>query len=134
MVDLKMIVVSASIHSNNSRCFADFSEQRIMSLLNDELADNLGNMLNRVTGIKINPSQTYPSFYLDHFPLGGPPQGRVTVEDYKLLNTLSTLTDEVTDLYDDFKFGIGITKIMECVQLVCCKPSPINPYHTHVHT
>lgn len=103
MVDLKMIVVSASIHSNNSRCFADFSEQRIMSLLNDELADNLGNMLNRVTGIKINPSQTYPSFYLDHFPLGGPPQGRVTVEDYKLLNTLSTLTGKLDVTINDIE-------------------------------
>lgn len=72
--------------------FADFSEQRITSLLNDELADNLGNMLNRVTAVKINPLQTYPSFYVDLFPLSGPPQGRITAEDYKLLKTMSTLT------------------------------------------
>lgn len=97
---------------------SDFSEQRITSLLNYELADNLGNMVNRVTGVKINPLQTYPCFHLDLFPLSGPtPQGRAMAEDYKLLNTMSTLTDEVTDLYNDFKFGMAITKIMECVHM-----------------
>ena len=73
--------------------FVDFSEQRITSLLNYELADNLGNMVNRVTGVKINPLQTYPCFHLDLFPLSGPtPQGRAMAEDYKLLDTMSTLT------------------------------------------
>jgi len=74
---------------------ADFSEHRIISLLNDELADNLGNMLNRVTGIKINPSQTYPSFYLNLFPLTGFLQGRATAEDYRLIKTMSMLTGKV---------------------------------------
>lgn len=96
---------------------SDFSEHRIISLLNYELADNLGNMLNRVTGVKINPSQTYPSFYLDLFPLSGLPQGRVTVEDYEFLDKMSTLTNEVTNLYDNFKFGMAVVKIMECVQM-----------------
>ena len=30
-----------------------------------------------------------------------------------------SITDEVTNLYDNFKFGVAITKIMECVQMVC---------------
>lgn len=84
-----------SIHSNSCTYnLVDFSEHRIISLLNYELADNLGNMLNRVTGVKINPSQTYPSFYLDLFPLSGLPQGRVTVEDYEFLDKMSTLTSK----------------------------------------
>ncbi|XP_065898244.1 methionine--tRNA ligase, mitochondrial-like isoform X2 [Dysidea avara] len=97
---------------------SDFTENRITSLLNTELADNLGNMLNRVTGVKVNPSQTYPPFHIDLFPLNATssPQCRAGSEDYELLNTMNNLTDEVSKLYNDFKFGMAITKIMECVQ------------------
>ena len=29
------------------------------------------------------------------------------------------ITADITDLYNDFKFGVAITKIMECIQMVC---------------
>ena len=75
-------------------CLLDFTEDRITSLLNTELADNLGNMLNRVTGLKVNPSQTYPPFCVNLFPLNttSSPQCRAGSEDYELLNTMNNLT------------------------------------------
>ena len=34
----------------------DYSEDRVISLLNADLADTLGNLLQRVTGKKLNPA------------------------------------------------------------------------------
>ena len=111
---LQLLLASSATNSYN--CFVDFSEQRITSLLNYELADNLGNMVNRVTGVKINPLQTYPCFHLDLFPLSGPtPQGRAMAEDYKLLNTMSTLTGKFSRGEVDSK------KYFNNLNLVCIR-------------
>ena len=37
----------------------------------------------------------------------------------RILSVLCSITDEVSNLYDNFKFGVAIAKIMECVQMVC---------------
>ena len=45
----------------------------------------------------------------------------LTMNDYLFyqVNLPCSITDEVTTLYDSFKFGVAIAKIMECVQMVC---------------
>ena len=92
-----MILIEKSVPVAVLSCVVlDFAEDRITKLLNTELADNLGNMLNRVTGVKVNPSQTYPPFHVDLFPLytTSSPQCRASSEDYELLNAMNNLTGQ----------------------------------------
>lgn len=41
--------------------FSDFNEEKMRRYLNAELADTLGNLLNRCTSKAINPGQIWPS-------------------------------------------------------------------------
>ena len=43
--------------------------------------------------------------------------------------SVCSITDEVTNLYDNFKFGMAINKIMQCAQMVCCTLQQM-PYYT----
>ena len=45
----------------NCASIVDYSDERIVSSLNVDLADTLGNLLQRCTAASINPSQTVPS-------------------------------------------------------------------------
>lgn len=40
--------------------FLDYSERKVTAILNSELADTLGNLLNRCTGLVINKNQVFP--------------------------------------------------------------------------
>lgn len=44
----------------------DYSEEKARRILNAELADKLGNLLNRCTGSSLNPRQVWPSINPEH--------------------------------------------------------------------
>ena len=65
-------------------------------LLNADLADTMGNLLQRVTATKLNPQGPKVKFSTDLFPLGGQERSpvnsvRTTEEDYALVNNLTEL-------------------------------------------
>ena len=71
--------------------------------LNAELANTLGNLLNRVTSVSINPFQIYPS--------------------HSLLSSSTELVDQcvnlplcVTKAYDSYRFYHGIIAIMDVLR------------------
>lgn len=47
--------------------FSDYSETKILRMLNAELADTLGNLLNRCCGKTVNPHQQFPVFNQQDF-------------------------------------------------------------------
>uniref|UniRef100_A0A9L0TDX6 Methionine--tRNA ligase, mitochondrial n=1 Tax=Equus caballus TaxID=9796 RepID=A0A9L0TDX6_HORSE len=65
----------------------DYYDEKVVKLLDSELADALGGLLNRCTAKRINPSGTYPAFCTTCFPsepgLVGP-SVRAQAEDYAL--------------------------------------------------
>nr|XP_026255122.1 methionine--tRNA ligase, mitochondrial isoform X3 [Urocitellus parryii] len=66
----------------------DYYDEKVVKLLDSELADALGGLLNRCTAKRINPSGTYPAFCTTCFPskpgLVGP-SVRAQAEDYALV-------------------------------------------------
>ena len=47
---------------NNVNCITDYSAEKVMNILNSELANTLGNLLSRCTSTTVNPKQTFPKF------------------------------------------------------------------------
>lgn len=47
---------------NCSYIFTDYSETKAIRILNSELADSLGNLLNRCTATTLNPGHIFPKF------------------------------------------------------------------------
>ncbi|XP_045622416.2 methionine--tRNA ligase, mitochondrial [Procambarus clarkii] len=87
-------------HSDNN-----WSESSAIHMLNVELADTLGNLLNRCTAPVLNPSQQMPplnSQYLEEMSLTG----------QKLVEQLVDLPGAVGKHYSDFNFHRGIDVIM----------------------
>jgi methionyl-tRNA synthetase len=41
--------------------YTDYSEEKAYRILNSELADKFGNLLNRCTGASLNPRQVWPA-------------------------------------------------------------------------
>ena len=64
-------------------------------LLNADLADTMGNLLQRITAKKLNPQGPKIKFSTELFPLGdqqqNPDNARATEEDYRLANNLTEL-------------------------------------------
>ena len=64
-------------------------------LLNADLADTMGNLLQRITAKKLNPRGPKIKFSTELFPLGdqekNPDKVRATEEDYRLANNLTAL-------------------------------------------
>lgn len=63
----------------------DYSESKVIDCVNSDLVNTLGNLLNRVTGTVINPSQSLPPFDRQVFDRHGMPVDRT------MLQTLSSL-------------------------------------------
>ncbi|KAJ1153818.1 hypothetical protein NDU88_006576 [Pleurodeles waltl] len=86
----------------------DYYDDKVVKLLNAELADALGGLLNRCTAPAINLAQNYPSFSSACFPdrpaRSGKVLPRATEEDYKLLEFVECLPAEVNDYYENFQF------------------------------
>ncbi|NXX98004.1 SYMM protein, partial [Centropus bengalensis] len=96
----------------------DYYEEKVIKVLNSELADALGGLLNRSTALSINPSSTYPRFsqscfpkVLDHREAKG--TGRASAEDYELLAAVASLPLQVATYFENFQ----IYKALECIAL-----------------
>lgn len=81
---------------------ANFNEYKMTKYLNAELANTLGNLLNRVTSSTINPHCLYPSW-----------SSSLTNE---LIEQYSNLPSRVQTAYDNYEFYHGIIAIMNVLR------------------
>ncbi|XP_005992036.1 methionine--tRNA ligase, mitochondrial [Latimeria chalumnae] len=83
----------------------DYYDDKVVKLLNSELADALGGLLNRCTALSINPRQEYSGFSNLHFSekRDGATPGRASAEDYKLVESVRNLSAEVENFYEKFQ-------------------------------
>uniref|UniRef100_A0A1B6E709 Methionine--tRNA ligase, mitochondrial n=1 Tax=Clastoptera arizonana TaxID=38151 RepID=A0A1B6E709_9HEMI len=85
---------------------SNYSEIKVMRLLNAELADTLGNLLNRCTGTTVNVQQYFPQFDVQYCQ-----------PDAKgLLLALDSLSDEVADHFKQFNFYKGVDVIISTLR------------------
>lgn len=61
---ITIIILSCSIYLSS---VLDYSDTKILRYLNAELADTLGNLLSRCTGVALNPFQTFPKIQATAF-------------------------------------------------------------------
>ncbi|XP_071798311.1 methionine--tRNA ligase, mitochondrial-like [Asterias amurensis] len=97
----------------------DYTDEKILKLLNSELADTFGNLLSRVTGKALNPSQVFPKCHAELFPWQQSSQlasGRATAEDYALVSAVSLLPDSVDSHYNNFEAYKSLDEIMSCLR------------------
>ncbi|XP_068180995.1 methionine--tRNA ligase, mitochondrial [Antennarius striatus] len=92
----------------------DYTEDRAIKLLNAELADSLGGLLNRCTAPGLNPAQIYPSFCPESFP--SQPGGRVKMEDYHMLDAVKHLPSVVEQHYKNMHVFKALEAIGTCVR------------------
>ncbi|KAM9248638.1 methionine--tRNA ligase, mitochondrial [Dugong dugon] len=97
----------------------DYYDEKVVKLLDSELADALGGLLNRCTAKRINPSGTYPAFCTACFPcksgLVGP-LVRAQAEDYALVSAVAALPQQVADHYDNFQIYKALEAVSSCVR------------------
>lgn len=95
-----LLLRGGTLHSDSN-----WSEAQAGHLLNVELADTLGNLLNRCTAPSLNPNQLVPPLdpqYLREMPSAG----------QRLVEQLVELPDTVGKHYHDFNFYHGIEVVM----------------------
>ena len=95
---------------NLSCFFPDFNDKKLKEYVNADLADTLGNLLQRSTNLKLNAKQCFPSLDLNS-QLSGPSAHSNPVAD-ELLQQLSELPDKVALNYENGNFYLGIVDIM----------------------
>uniref|UniRef100_A0A8B9PY71 Methionine--tRNA ligase, mitochondrial n=1 Tax=Apteryx owenii TaxID=8824 RepID=A0A8B9PY71_APTOW len=96
----------------------DYYDEKVVKLVNSELADALGGLLNRSTALSINPSNTYPCFSESCFPKisdydGTQALSRASSEDYELVASVASLPLQVASHFEGFQ----IYKALECIAL-----------------
>jgi methionyl-tRNA synthetase len=84
---------------------ANFNEYKMKKYLNAELANTLGNLLNRVTSSTINPTQIYPSH-----------SSSSSSSAIELIEHCSNLSSRVQTAYDSYEFYHGIIAIMDVLR------------------
>ncbi|XP_022170807.1 methionine--tRNA ligase, mitochondrial [Myzus persicae] len=89
----------------------NYSDLKIRRILNAELADTLGNLLNRCCGKAINPNLSYPKLDLLQIE-------RLRADSYfiELQNKLESLADIVGSHYEELNFYKGIDEIIATLQ------------------
>uniref|UniRef100_A0A3P9LS97 Methionine--tRNA ligase, mitochondrial n=1 Tax=Oryzias latipes TaxID=8090 RepID=A0A3P9LS97_ORYLA len=92
----------------------DYTEEKVIKLLNAELADSLGGLLNRCTAAALNPAQVYPSFCPQAFPRDQ--GGRAAAEDYRMLEAVRNLPFVVEKHYESMHFYKALEAIGACVR------------------
>jgi len=88
----------------------NFSEKSMIQILNLELADTLGNLLNRCSSSKVNKDQVIPQY-----PYPSDDKSALTQDIHDLMEKSSHI---VRDAYDSFNFYQGIVQIMTLLRLV----------------
>ncbi|KAF7657882.1 hypothetical protein LDENG_00020760 [Lucifuga dentata] len=96
----------------------DYNDDKVIKLLNAELADSLGGLLNRCTAPSLNPAQVYPSFCPQLFPdkQGVGSKGRAVVEDYHMLDAVKSLPAVVEEHYERMHVYKALEAISACVR------------------
>ncbi|XP_027590102.2 methionine--tRNA ligase, mitochondrial [Pipra filicauda] len=99
----------------------DYYDEKVVKLLNSELADALGGLLNRSTAPSINPSNTYPRFSEPCFPKvldsrEAKGMGRVSAEDYELVAAVASLPVQVAGYFEGFQIYKALECIAQCVR------------------
>ncbi|XP_064383251.1 methionine--tRNA ligase, mitochondrial-like isoform X2 [Halichondria panicea] len=90
----------------------DYSEKRVVSLLNSDLADTLGNLVQRVTAKKLHASKKSSISQAQWRAAWCLVSG---AEDFVLLERLRKLSESVAEHYENFEFNKGIMKVMNCL-------------------
>jgi len=88
----------------------NFVESRMVHYLNLELADTLGNLLNRSCSLGVNPKQTVPAWN-ENF------KDYETALSASLKASLENLAEAVSQSYENFNFYQGIVLIMDALRL-----------------
>lgn len=92
----------------------DYTEDKVRKLLNAELADTLGGLLNRCTAPALNPAQVYTPFCPHSFP--SEQGGRAVVEDYHMLDAVKHLPAVVEQHYESMHVYKALEAISACVR------------------
>ncbi|XP_076005061.1 methionine--tRNA ligase, mitochondrial isoform X2 [Genypterus blacodes] len=96
----------------------DYKDDKVVKLLNAELADSLGGLLNRCTAPSLNPAQVYPHFCPHSFPSeqGVGSKGRAVIEDYHMLDAVRSLPGVVEQHYESLHTYKALEAICACVR------------------
>lgn len=86
----------------------NFCQEQLINVLNNDLANTLGNLLNRLTAKSVNLEQTFgcPSIDLN------------TIEAENVEKTCHVLVDKVEAHFEAFAYYQGIDEIMDCLRQV----------------
>uniref|UniRef100_A0A8C6WPK3 Methionine--tRNA ligase, mitochondrial n=1 Tax=Neogobius melanostomus TaxID=47308 RepID=A0A8C6WPK3_9GOBI len=94
----------------------DYTDDKVIKLLNAELADALGGLLNRCTAPALNPAQVYPVFCPTSFPVECTKQSRAVAEDYQMLDAVRNLSTTVEQYYEDMHVYKALEAVSACVR------------------
>lgn len=94
----------------------DYTDDKVIKLLNAELADSLGGLLNRCTAPALNPAQVYPVFCPTSFPFESAEQSKAVAEDYHMLVAVGNLPSTVEQYYEDMHVYKALEAISACVR------------------
>ncbi|XP_047440815.1 methionine--tRNA ligase, mitochondrial [Mugil cephalus] len=92
----------------------DYTDDKVMKLLNSEIADSLGGLLNRCTAPALNPAQVYPHFCPQSFSVEH--GGKAVVEDYHMLTSVTNLPSVVEEHYESMHVYKALEAISACVR------------------
>ncbi|XP_030223740.1 methionine--tRNA ligase, mitochondrial [Gadus morhua] len=93
----------------------DYNDAKVLKVLNAELADSLGGLLNRCTAPALNPAQRYPPFCPELFAAGS--GGRATADDWRLLEAVHGLPAVVGRHYETLHAYKALEAVGGCVRL-----------------
>ncbi|KAM6117349.1 LOW QUALITY PROTEIN: methionine--tRNA ligase, mitochondrial-like [Pterocles gutturalis] len=96
----------------------NYYDEKVVKVVNSELVDALGGLLNRSTALSINPSNTYACFSESCFPRilddrETKAVGRACAEDYEFVASVASLPLQVAGYFEGFQ----IYKALECIAL-----------------
>uniref|UniRef100_A0A3Q2QP56 Methionine--tRNA ligase, mitochondrial n=1 Tax=Fundulus heteroclitus TaxID=8078 RepID=A0A3Q2QP56_FUNHE len=92
----------------------DYTPDKVRKLLNAELADSLGGLLNRCTAPALNPAQVYPAFCCQAF--SGDGRGRAAAEDHHMVAAVRSLPTVVEKHYESMHVYKALEAISACVR------------------
>lgn len=92
----------------------DYTDDKVIKLLNAELTDSLGGLLNRCTAPALNPAQVYPSFCPQTFPRH--PGGRAVLEDHHMVEAVRNLPAVVEQHFDNMHVYKALEAVSACVR------------------